>query len=141
MASGKCVYLRGALSRAVFASTSFAGSTGYWVALTTAAFDPLTDGTLLATNEVVGGGYVRLYLANSDLAGDFDAGSLHNVNSLAWPTVTGSGYGMVRSFYLVDSAATDGTANVYYGSDLPPVTIIAGPGPRFPAGGLVITEN
>jgi len=145
MASGKCIYLQKALLDHALGQTIWTPPTNLWIALSTAVFAASTDGTSILTNEVSGTGtaYDRIEVPND---GTFwpladSTGQKANLLDANWPTVTGSGYGTVRSFYLCDGNAKTSADNVLYGSDLTPTVVVAGPGPSFSAGSLVAKET
>lgn len=141
MNSGKCVYLRTMVLRSVFNHEAFSLPNGFYVALSLSAFDPGTDGASLVTSEVTtGSGYDRQFVTNGAWSG-YDTGTIANVNPVEWPTVTGSGYGTVLSFYLVQGNAKSGADHVFYGSDVPSLLVGPGPGPKFLPGTLIVVES
>lgn len=145
MASGKCIYLQKALLDYALGKTLWTPPDNLWIALSTAAFSAATTGTSVLTSEVsgTGTGYDRQETANAATmwpAAD-STGSKANLIDIDWAVVTGSGYGTVRSFYLVDGNAKSSADHVLYGSDLTATPVAAGPGPAFAAGALVVKET
>jgi hypothetical protein len=145
MASGKCIYLQKALLDYALGQTLWTPPTNLWIALSTATFSSTTDGTSILTNEVSSSGtaYDRVEVPND---GTFwpladSVGQKASLLDANWATVTGSGYGTVRSFYLCDGNAKTSADNVLYGSDLTPTVVVAGPGPSFAAGNLTVKET
>ena len=122
------------------ATASTAPVTLYVGALTTAASDASTSGTLTPGVEVTGGSYARVAVTNN--ATNFPAasgGSKSNGAAVTFPTPSAN-WGVIVGFIISDVAS--GAGNIFYhGLVTPNKTVNNGdPAPSFAIGALTITE-
>ena len=139
MASGKCLYLRRAIADLILGSTAWSPTGTLYVALSQNVF--AASGTTIAEPDA-SAGYARVPVVNNDTsvwpAADA-AGAKTNLIDLIFPDATAD-WGTIRSYYFLD-VLTPGMGNGYYGSDLiAPQIVPAGPGPRFVANAINVSE-
>lgn len=94
--------------------------------------------------EPVGNGYARVALAVVDASwlAPADSGgamAVTNTPEVAFPTVTGTGWGTVVGFII--ATAVSGGEVIYEGVLTAPQTVQAGNPIRFPAGSLTVSES
>ncbi len=115
MAGSKCSWLEQKMIDEALGAVAFTPPATWYVALSTAAFDPTATGTVM--NEVTGGSYARVALTNNTTNFPTGAGSNPVAKSIAvavtFPTATAD-WGVILSAYLVDAATV---GNCGYGAD------------------------
>lgn len=137
MAGSKSDFLENQILNHVLGGPNFVRPETIYLALSTAAYSDAATGSSM--NEVTGGGYARVAVANNATNWpNATGGQKANGQVFTFPAATGN-WGTVQSFYIV-SAATGG--NNLYGADLTVArTIASGDTASFAVNAIVITEN
>jgi hypothetical protein len=143
MSGSKSDYLEAALLNLVLGGTAWTAPATTYIALSTAAYSDAATGANMSEVSSTGTAYARVALTNNATNWPAATGTSPTTKAngavITFTTASGSGWGTVTSFYIVDAASG---GNVLYGGDLTASkTITSGDTASFAAAGIQITED